>query len=95
MIICWKMCLLKQFQLFYMYDFDIMNHWNTKSLLLNKMCFHLSLSGCSNGEPGNMHPCNSNASITYNFALVFMGMHSFTIIIYSSSYLGMHKLLFY
>ena len=35
-----------------------------KSLLVNEVHFHLSLSGCSNGEPGNMHPCNSNAWIT-------------------------------
>ena len=31
-----------------------------QSLLVNTVHFHLSLSGCSK-EPGNIHPCNSNA----------------------------------
>ena len=35
-----------------------------QGLLVNKVCFHLSLFGCSSGEPGNMHPCNSDACIT-------------------------------
>ena len=52
------------FNHFYVYDFDIMNCWNTKSLLVNEVPFHLSLSRCSNGEPGNMHPCNPNVWIT-------------------------------
>ena len=32
-----------------------------QSLLVHTVHFHLSLSGCGSGEPGNMHPCNSNA----------------------------------
>ena len=32
-----------------------------QDLLVNMVHFHLSLSGCSSGEPGNVHPCNSNA----------------------------------
>ena len=35
-----------------------------KKLLVNKVHFHLSLSKFGNGEPGNMHPCNSDAQIT-------------------------------
>ena len=29
-----------------------------ESLLVNMVCFHLSLSGCGSGDRGNMHPCN-------------------------------------
>ena len=32
-----------------------------QGLLVNMVHFHLSLSGCGSGEPGNMHPCNSDA----------------------------------
>ena len=30
-------------------------------LLVNTVHFHLSLSKCGSREPGNMHPCNSDA----------------------------------
>ena len=32
-----------------------------QSLLMNKVYFYLSLSRCSSREPGNTHPCNSDA----------------------------------
>ena len=32
-----------------------------QGLLVNMVCFHLSLSGCSSRDPGNMHPCSSDA----------------------------------
>ena len=32
-----------------------------QSLLVNMVHFHLSLSRCRSREPGNMHPCNSDA----------------------------------
>ena len=32
-----------------------------QGLLVNKVCFHLLLSGCGSEEPGNMYPCNSDA----------------------------------
>ena len=32
---------------------------------MNIVCFHQLMSGCSNGEPGKIHPCNSNAQITF------------------------------
>ena len=35
-----------------------------QDLLVNMVHFHLSLFRCGNGEPGDMHPCNSNALIT-------------------------------
>ena len=32
-----------------------------QGLLVNRVHFNLSLSGWHGGEPGNMHPCSSNA----------------------------------
>ena len=32
-----------------------------QGLLVNMVHFHWSLSGCCSGEPGNIHPCNSDA----------------------------------
>ena len=32
---------------------------------MNIVCFHQSMSGCGNREPGNIHPCNSDARITF------------------------------
>ena len=32
-----------------------------QSLLVSTVHFHLLLPRCGSGEPGNMHPCNSDA----------------------------------
>ena len=46
---------------FHVYGFDKKQTDEILGLLVNTVCFHLSLSRCSSREPGNMHPCNSDA----------------------------------
>ena len=54
---------------------------------MNIVCFHQSMCGCGNGEPGNIYPCNSDGRIAFMFfcSLDFYSILYFYAVFYSLS----------